>query len=278
MIRPHFKTNVWRAGIVAVAITVCCWCGCKKSGESVGPDDDGDVIIGLYADNGAAEACVTAAENMFQWMGYTVERLDAETVNYEDLDHIDVFYFPGGSSGPYCRDITGRGRIKIRNLVSAGRGFIGTCAGGMFAAETQVWQGNASTDSQLGVFPGTAEGPIPEIYADPEIGMCRVNLNASHPIARSVQAPSWIMYYNGPYFYADESADFDTVGTYDITGRPALVACSFEEGRVFLTGPHPEWEEDSDRDGVSYFDGYDDRGSDWELMRNATRWCLHELE
>jgi glutamine amidotransferase-like uncharacterized protein len=260
MMQSHFKTFVRRACIVAVAIAVCCWCGCKKLGKPVGPDDDGDVIIGLYADDGAAEACVTAAENMFQWMGYTVERLDAEAVNYEDLDHIDVFYFPGGSSGPYCRDITGRGRIKICNLVSA------------------VWQGNAYTDSQLGVFLGTAEGPIPEIYADPEIGMCQVNLNASHPIAQSIQVPSWIMYYNGPYFYADEDVEFDTVGTYDITGRPALVACLYEQGRVFLTGPHPEWEEDSDRDGVSYFDGYDDQGSDWELMRNATRWCLHELE
>ena len=55
------------------------------------------------------------------------------------------------------------------------------------------------------------------------------------------------------------------------------------QGRVFLTGPHPEWEEDSDRDGVDYVqpsvaDRFDDQGSDWDLMRNAARWCLHEID
>ena len=47
-------------------------------------------------------------------------------------------------------------------------------------------------------------------------------------------------------------------------------------GRVFLIGTHPEIEEDSDRDGVSTADELDERGSDWDLMKNATLWYLRE--
>jgi hypothetical protein len=53
---------------------------------------------------------------------------------------------------------------------------------------------------------------------------------------------------------------------------------SFEYGlgRVFLISLHPEIEEDSDRDSVSFGDSFDDQGSDWELMRGAVLWCLRD--
>lgn len=240
------------------------------------PLDDGITTIGIYVDSGAAPACVTAAKNMFEWMGYTIAALDANYINNKDIQHIDVFYFPGGSAGPYVLDITSKGKEKIRSMIRAGSGYIGTCAGGMFAAEIQIWKGTKYTRGNLGIFPGTAIGPIPEIFDDPGIGMCQVNLHKPHPITDSQPGSSWIMFYTGPFFIPEAAANIDTIGTYEITGRLALVAFEYGKGRVFLTGPHPEWEEDHDRDSVSYFDNFDDHGSDWPLMQNATRWCLHE--
>ncbi len=67
-----------------------------------------------------------------------------------------------------------------------------------------------------------------------------------------------------------------TIARYAVTQQPAMVACRYGEGRVFLTGVHAEWEEDDDRDGVSYFDKHDDQGSDWDFMKKAVRWCLHQ--
>jgi len=244
--------------------------------DSVTPIDNSDMTIGIYADSGAEAACVTAAKYMFLWMGYTVELIYANTINNEDIQHIDVFYFPGGSSGPYIQDITPGGKEKIKQMIRNGAGYIGICAGAMFAADTQIWQGTTYATGQLGIFPGTAQGPIPEIFPYPHIGMCQVNLNKPHPITDGQPDSLWIMLYHGPFMTPNQGATIDTIGTYDITGRPALVACAYGNGRVFLTGPHPEWEEDSDRDSVSYFDGYDDLGSDWPLMQRATRWCLHE--
>ncbi len=236
-----------------------------------------EVRVGLYAGAGAANACVTAAGEMFEWMGYTVEWIDADTVNDADLREIDVLYFPGGSAGPYQEDISAEGREKIQQLVRSGGCFIGTCAGALFAAEQVIWEGVTDPRPTLGLFPGTVQGPLPEIYADPEHGMCQVNLDP-HPITGMEPGTVWILYYNGPFFSPNSGAEVDIVGRYEITNEPAIVAFAYGEGRVLLTGPHPEWEEDDDRDGVSYFDRFDDRGSDWDLMLNATRWCLGEID
>lgn len=244
--------------------------------NSLKPIDDGISTIGIYADSGAAWSCLTAAENMFLWMGYNVELIYASTVNNEDIRHIDLFYFPGGNSEPFIVNITDQGKEKIRQMISNGAGYIGTCAGAMFAAETQIWQGNTYITGQLGIFPGTAQGPIPEIFPWPQIGMCQVDLNKPHPITDDQPDSVWIMLYHGPFMTPNAGAAIDTIGTYEVTGQPALVACKYGDGRVFLTGPHPEWEEDSDRDSVPYFKNYDDMGSDWPLMRNAARWCLYE--
>jgi glutamine amidotransferase-like uncharacterized protein len=234
---------------------------------------DAGVTVGLYDDDGAAPACVTAAQAMFQWMGYSVELIDADAINDGDISHLDLLYFAGGSVSPYQRDISAAGKEKIRQHISAGGCFIGTCAGALFAAERIVWNGHVDNRSSLELFPGTIEGPIPEIFADPEYGMCQVNLEA-HTITGAKPDAAWILYYNGPFFEANPGASVDVIGTYEISGRAALVAFEYDQGRVFLTGPHPEWEEDAARDGVDYFDHFEDQGSDWELMRNASRWCL----
>jgi glutamine amidotransferase-like uncharacterized protein len=214
---------------------------------------------------------------MFEWMGYTVTRLDADTINQSEISHIDVVYFPGGSSGPYREGISAEGREKIRRLVHSGGCFIGTCAGALFAAEQVVWEGETDPRPTLGLFPGTVEGPLPEIYTDPEYGMCQVNLEP-HPITAAEPDSAWILYYNGPFFSPNPDAEVDIVGRYEITNDPALVAFEYGRGRVFLTGPHPEWEEDDGRDGVSYFDRFSDQGSDWDLMLGATRWCLRGID
>ncbi len=244
--------------------------------ESVEPPDDGILTIGVYADSGAAASCVTAAKNMFEWMEHKVVLIDADLINNKDLQHLDIFYFPGGSPIPYARNITYEGRKKIRKMIEQGRAYIGTCAGGIYAAEYQTWQDETYSAGQLGVFPGTAAGPIPQIYQLPEIGMCQINLNKPHQITSAEPDSLWIMFYNGPYFIPDTGSVVDTIGTYEITGQAAMIACEYGKGRVFLIGPHPEWEEDDDRDSVSFFDNFDDMGSDWDFMRNVVKWCINE--
>jgi len=239
---------------------------------------DEDIIIGIYADDGASPGCVEPSEKMFEWMDCIVVLLYAEDVNNEPLDKIDVLVFPGGSSGPYSEDITAAGKEKIRKFVRDGGGYIGTCAGACFGSDTIIWLGTEYPEGNLGLFQGIADGPVNEIYPYPETGMCEINYMApDHPITQGLGDTEWIYYWWGPKLIPYEGVDVDVIGTYAITDEPAMVAFEYGEGRVFLTGPHPEWEEDSDRDGYPPDDEHDDRGSDWPLMRNVTFWCAKRI-
>lgn len=233
---------------------------------------DERVIIGVYVDNGAHPSCVKAAKKMFLWMEHEVIELTADAVNSGNISEIDLFYFPGGSSFSYCCDITKEGRDNLKKLISQGHGFIGTCAGALYAAEIQVEKGYSITYGQLGIFPGTATSYISEIYQDPDYGMCGILMDTTKTIAKGEPQVHSILYYNGPYFESD--SEFQIIGSYEKINKPALISCTFGQGKVFLTGPHPEWEEDSNRDGVSYFDKFQDKGSDWPLMKKAVNWCL----
>lgn len=230
--------------------------------------------IGLYSDRGATVTCVTAAERMFQSMGYSVAHLTAEIINNDDLSSVNLFYFPGGASGPYISDITVKGKRKIRRMISSGTGYIGTCAGAVFAVEKQVWDGTIYTEGQLGIFPGSSYGPIPEIFEYPEIGMCEVNLMKPHPITEAELDSIWILFHNGPYFQGNTNAKIEIIGTYTLNEKVALVGCEFGQGHVFLTGPHPEWEEESPGENLTYMEDDTLHNPGWQLMKNAIRWCL----
>ena len=254
--------------LLAAALVLLANCG--DDGVSVNEA----IIVGIYADDGAAPGCVGPSEKMFEWMGCTIVLLYADDVNDGSLDKLDVIYFPGGNSDPYSQKITDAGRNKIRRFVSDRGGSIGTCAGGGFASDTIKWLGYVFTEGNLGLFQGTADGPVNEIYPYPETGMCEIEYTApDHPITRGLGETEWIYYWWGPKFIPYAGTEVDVIGEYAITGEPALVAFEYGFGRVFLTGPHPEWEEDSDRDGFEPWPEQDDRGSDWPLMRNVTFWC-----
>jgi len=74
----------------------------------------------------------------------------------------------------------------------------------------------------------------------------------------------------------DKDNDINILGRYNKGNQPMMLAFEYGEGRVFLIGTHPEIEENSDRDGVDFGNELDDKGSDWDLMKKATIWCLKE--
>jgi glutamine amidotransferase-like uncharacterized protein len=241
-----------------------------------------DVAIALYSDVGVQkdfgtwdESCI-AAEKMFQWMGYTVTAVDGDYIDENGLGGFDVLCVPGGNMYEYAQDISSEGKEKIREFVRHGGAYIGICGGAYFAAERVVWQGNQLPMESLELFKGSAEGPFNEIVAFPDYTVCKVNIvDASHPITKFFPDSCWVLYYWGPALLPEEDSGVSILGRYDVTGHPAILAFEYGSGRVFLIGTHPEIEEDSNRDGVEFAEELDDRGSDWELMRSATLWCLN---
>jgi len=96
--------------------------------------------------------------------------------------------------------------------------------------------------------------------------MTKLDINTSSLIAQSHPDTMWALYINSPYFEFSVDANVSVIARYNTGNLPTFVSSEYGEGRVFLTGPHPEFEEDSNRDGNSYFDGFDDRGSDWDCL------------
>jgi hypothetical protein len=53
-----------------------------------------------------------------------------------------------------------------------------------------------------------------------------------------------------------------------------MIAFESGDGRVFLSSPHPEYEEGNLNDGTDYFDRLNDPDSEWLFMLAITQWLL----
>jgi len=236
-------------------------------------------VVALYSDKGCWEESIQAAEKMFQWMGYSVKSVDADYISTAGLGNFKILCIPGGDMYQYSQDISSRGKVNIKNFLSEGGGYIGICGGAYFAGSRVIWQGNELSMTPLSLFAGTAQGPLNDIVPYPNYGMCKVNVSdTTHAITQSDSFSFWILYYWGPMLLPDEGASAAILGRYERGNQPMMLAFEYGQGRVFLIGTHPEIEEDSDRDGLTFADELDDRGSDWDLMKKAARWCLKEIE
>ena len=273
--------NLERLLLTAFAALALGFPACDDSGyvNHLNPPPDPDpqpesTLVALYAGGGADEDCITATRNLLEWAGCKVDLVEPNDILYGDLSHFGIICFPGGDMYRYGNDLRIAGTRRVRDFVTAGGGYLGICGGAYFAAERVYWRGNRVPTASLGLYEGVSRGPIADIIPYPEYGMCKVNLSAArHPITASQPDTMWVLYYWGPVLIPDDPTTPTVIGRYDATGDPAMLAIEYGQGRVFLVGGHPEFEEDSDRDGVSFPDSLDDLGTDWDLMKNAIEWC-----
>jgi glutamine amidotransferase-like uncharacterized protein len=233
--------------------------------------------VAIYAGRGVWEDSVVACQEMFRWMNHTVELVNAEYINEVGLEGFRVLVVPGGDMYAYAEDISSEGKENIRNFVRNGGGYIGICGGAYFAAKRVVWRGSQLAMTPLGLFNGTATGPIDEIMPYPNYTMCKINIvNHVHPITEPENDSITILYYWGPALTSDGETNVTVLGQYEKGSQPAIVSLEYSQGRVFLIGTHPEIEEDSNRDKVVFGDEFSDEGSDWGLMQRAVAWTIHE--
>lgn len=232
-----------------------------------------DVLI--YAGAGAWGDGVTAFEYFLDWKGMSWLECDDTYIENNDLvEKFGAIHFPGGDSGQYNADINTVGMQNIREFVDSGGGYIGICAGGYFACDRIIWEGNPF-DNPLDLFNGVGYGAIDEIIPWPGYTMTTINMNLSNPINQYEPSTEYIMYYGGAAFYPDPGQEMNIIGTYDLfNDDAAIINFNYGNGRVLLFGPHPEIEEDSARDGVTFADDLEDLGTDWNLLWTCMDWIM----
>jgi glutamine amidotransferase-like uncharacterized protein len=213
-----------------------------------------DVLL-IYTGPGAWSMGYRAFENFLEQKGLTWFEGDDDYINNNDfVGEFNAIHFPGGNPDSYFQSVNIFGCNHIRDFVSSGGGYIGICGGGYIAAYRIIDANNNTVHPPLNFFSGTAYGPIDEIIPYPRYKMTNISINKYNPINQYEPDSETILYYGGAAFYPDEGQEMNTIGTYDsYNNDPAIINFNYGEGRVVLFGPHPEIEEDSDRDGETTF-------------------------
>ena len=268
-----------------LAVTALLLASCNVVNDSSGgpfPDIPGlpalnSNRIALYDDSGCWAESVQASEAMFIWMGYSVTRIGADDIRSSTLQEFAGLCIPGGDMSLYAVDLQTAGISKIRNFVRMGGAYIGICGGAYFAAAEVVWRDQVIPMNTLSFFEGKSQGPMDEIAAYPDYGLCRLDVSDTlHPITQPLPRSLTVLYYWGPAFLPDQESGSQVLARYSVNGRAAVLAFECVGGRVFLIGTHPEIEEDSDRDNVGWGEILFDPESEWDMMKRAVRWCLRQ--
>ncbi len=231
--------------------------------------------VAIYADTGTWRDGITALRQFLSWKGLTYQLIYAHQINKTlNLNRFKIIIFPGGYAAPYNSMLDTNGLKKIRKFIATGHAYLGICAGAYFAADKIIWQ-DTIYNYKLKLFHGFAIGPVPELAPWPYYTIAKLQMNLQDSINRYEPAYEYMLYYGGPYFSPTKDYKFDTIATYSVNGKPAIIRFNFGKGRVLLIGTHPEIEEDSDRDSTSFAQELNDYGSDWNFLWSAFDYLLN---
>lgn len=245
-------------------------------------NDLSGIRVALYFSHRMDEHSALAMGRTFQWMGCQVVIVNKDSIKNGFLNNFDVLACPGGESRPEPWGELGlEGKSKVQAFIRGGGGYIGICLGALYACDCCNFWGLqlAKDELYLDLFLGVAHCGQKEIV--PQGGLPLMTWlkipDHANSIMESLPERIKIVYYpSSPYFQAYEDMKVTIVAIYEITGNPAMIAFEYGKGRVFLSGPHPEMEADSDRDGSNRFDELDDEGSEWPFLLLVMKWLTKQ--
>jgi glutamine amidotransferase-like uncharacterized protein len=211
--------------------------------------------------------------NMLTWMNATVEIIDTTDILYGALWAFELLVIPEGL-GPsieYC--LGAEAEEKIREWIALGGSYIGVRGSSTIAVTDGYFEGSWE-EFDLGLINGTSVGM-------PELGhtlITPVNLirNPAGPTFTDIPDTINVLFRTARYFVAHEGQEMIALANYTFNNQPAMVAARYGDGNVFISSPHFEYEENSDRDGTEYMDSHDDPDSEWPFMLIVAQWLIGE--
>lgn len=238
----------------------------------------------VYTGSGTWEPSILAFTNFLTWKGHTWEAVGKNQINRGKLvGRYDGLFMPGGWAGNYNQSLTASGDQHIRDFISSGGAYIGMSAGAFYLCDVTIWEGDY-LDYPSDVFDGDCIGPIEEIAPWPEYVMTPMDMNLEFEANVFEPARRDVLYYGEPYFVPHEGQAIETFATWVVPanpaadGAPGVIGINYGLGRAVLVGPHPEIEEDDDRDGTDFgselSDGPD--GSDWPMLWTMVDWVFQQ--
>lgn len=168
-----------------------------------------------------------------------------------------LLVIPGGADLGYCRVLNGEGNRRIAEFVRRGGSYLGLCAGSYYGSSKCEFEvGNKSLEvvgsRELRFFPGICRGGAFKGFEyRSEKGARAVALQVEKESIRAKMPGTFTSYFNGGGIFVDAEAfknqKVEVLASYkdslDIDeggGKAAVVLCHVGEGKVILSGPHPE--------------------------------------
>jgi glutamine amidotransferase-like uncharacterized protein len=224
-------------------------------------DDLNGVNVAVYKGVGVMSSSRTALTRMFEWMNATVANVTPSQIQNDILDDYDILVVPGGSDLTASSELDFEGRQKIKEFVSSGGSYFGICGGASFGANyLRFLNGFMSQLTEPGGIIHMTTMHINRSSTGPDLSDCPENVTT--------------MYYGSQYFVPGASFPVHTIATYDYNDQPGMIAFEHENGTVFLSSPHPEYEENSDRDDTTFGNGQDDPDSEWDILFRVSKWLI----
>ncbi len=225
-------------------------------------DDLTGVKVAIYNGAGVMPSSRIALTRMFEWMNASVEEINATQILGDLLDDYDMLVIPGGSETTCLSELQYiEGVQKIKNFVASGGSYFGICGGATYGA------------TSVGFLNGSMK-PVSEPGSLIHMTTMYVNQSSTGPELSDCAASFATMYYGSQYFDPREGTNVHIVATYEYNGEAGMIAFEYGDGTVFLSSPHPEYEENDNRDDTTFGDDLDDPDSEWDLLFRVSKWLI----
>ena len=222
------------------------------------------VRVAVYNDYRVLPSSASALLNMFRWMNAEANYINSTEIQQGVLDEYDIVVFPGGPAYDYSTSLGIAGRNAVSDFVAGGGSYFGICGGSIFG-----------TNQYLGLFDGYTSGTVNG--SGTKIIPLMVNINSTGPDLSQEPLIYNVLYWDSGYFYSNNATYMSTVipiTFYTQNNQPSMIVCKYGNGTVFLSFPHPEYEEESTIDGTDRFDYYYDPDSEWGILMKVSLWLV----
>jgi glutamine amidotransferase-like uncharacterized protein len=162
-------------------------------------------------------------------------------------DDVELLIYPGGLA-PISQAQDDDLQQAIRDFVSSGGGYFGSCGGSIPGSEELTY--NYGTLDMIGLLPVNSIDYLEWLTISYTDGFI---FNDNELNGEYASGTHWLSYTGGPAFdviaghesevevLATFAGNFvDTVPAYEVSGKAAIVTGQYGDGKVVLSAPHPE--------------------------------------
>lgn len=193
--------------------------------------------VAVFADVGVWHVGARSIVESLERDGIPCRVLDRSRLKADVLKPHAALILPGGWA-PYQWTAAGtEGLAAIRNFVEQGGRCVGVCAGAYLLARETRYDG-INYPYPLGLFDGTADGPVPGLAAYPKVGSAAVTVtDVGKRRGLAFLDAQYGLYSGGPRFLGGTGVE--VLARY-WDGSAAAIARRVGKGEVILLGLHFE--------------------------------------